>query len=424
MSANKPWFNPGKWDVSRHNYAKNVTAEFDFPEKMKVIDSTIRKMDNMPGTKSGRYSVEDKVRIASLLNEIGFQEVGFNTMHFLGTPRHRDIVEGCKAIAKQDFSFKMSAIVHSYEGDAKKGIDMTIDECGIEIIYIETCSSEQFRMMYLPTWSWEKITDTLVDHIRYVKERGVEVGSNLPDCPRTDYDNLVRMANRSIEAGATSLFLSDSFGCLCPEGARYLIRRLRTDLVKDVPIIYHVHDDFGMATSQAIAAASAGAWIDGASHGIGERSFVSLEEIVVALEVLYGVSTGLRLDKLYELSKLVASVVGVPTEPHRPIIGETAFTPLFWQEYVNLSEGKPYMSSAYDPSLVGQKTKLVWWEGMLRPKTVEAKLRQMGIKYQEKDVERALDSIRRELAKVNEFPFWLTEERVEAVLKGVFGLRK
>ncbi len=95
----------------------------------------------------------------------------------------------------------------------------------------------------------------------------------------------------------------------------------------DVPIHFHGHNDFGLATAAAIAAFRAGAeWIQGTINGMGERAGnASIGEVAMALTALYGAETGLDLGKIREVSALVRSLGGYELEPWKAVVGENLF---------------------------------------------------------------------------------------------------
>jgi len=94
-----------------------------------------------------------------------------------------------------------------------------------------------------------------------------------------------------------------------------------------VPIHWHGHNDFGLATAAAVAAVNAGAtWIHGTINGMGERAGnASLPEVALALGALYGVETNLKLDRAREVSERVRDLAGYAYEPWKPLVGETLF---------------------------------------------------------------------------------------------------
>ena len=408
----------GLYDVSPYNFIQEVQGQFDFPANLPICDSTIRKMDNTPGTILP-YSIDDKVAIATLLDEMGVAQVGCNPMHFYGTPRNDDICDGIRAISKKGFKFKITAVVNWeawVQGAWKEHADRIID-MGVDIIDVEAPGSDNFVDMYLPGWSWEQIKDGLGKAVEYVNSQGARAGVCLADFVRGDLDNTIDLMNFLINTGTERFYLTDSFGSLSPQATRHVFKKVKSGLVKDVPLVHHAHDDFGLGTWQAIAAASAGGWPDGSTNGIGERAYAKLEEIIVSLELLYGVDTGIKLEKISELCRLVERVTGIKNQPHKPVVGEVMYVPLFEEEYTHMLKGGGYISTSFAPEIVGEKPALVWWEGMMSPVTVRAKLDQLELSYTEEQVNKAVEAIRARLRELKKFPAFLSDEEAGEICR-------
>ncbi|MBI4171222.1 MAG: hypothetical protein HY511_00535, partial [Actinobacteria bacterium] len=96
----------------------------------------------------------------------------------------------------------------------------------------------------------------------------------------------------------------------------------------EIPVHWHGHNDFGLATAAAVAAVQAGAtWVQGTVNGMGERGGnANLGEVALALEGLYGITTGLRLDRVRALSALVQERSGYALEAWKPLTGQNLFT--------------------------------------------------------------------------------------------------
>jgi isopropylmalate/homocitrate/citramalate synthase len=95
-----------------------------------------------------------------------------------------------------------------------------------------------------------------------------------------------------------------------------------------VPVHWHGHDDFGLATAAAVAAVQAGAtWVQGTVNGMGERGGnADLVEVALALEALYGIPTRLRFEQVRELAQLVQELAGTPLAPWKAVTGDNLFT--------------------------------------------------------------------------------------------------
>jgi len=133
----------------------------------------------------------------------------------------------------------------------------------------------------------------------------------------------------SNEGHMDSLTVVDTFGVCTPEAIRYFVRKVR-NRIKGKPIEAHMHNDFGLAVANSLAAVSAGAEVVHTTvNGIGERTGnADLAHVVLALKMLYGVDVRIRLEKLYELSKLVEKLSKVKMPPQYPVTGRR----IFWIE--------------------------------------------------------------------------------------------
>jgi isopropylmalate/homocitrate/citramalate synthase len=119
--------------------------------------------------------------------------------------------------------------------------------------------------------------------------------------------------------------LADSFGVCTPQGIAMVVKQLKARFKQ--PIEIHCHEDFGLGVANTIAALSNGASVAHVTvSATGERAGnVPLEDTVMALRVLYGIETGVKTEKFYELSKLVQRLAGFTVPPNRPIVGDSLY---------------------------------------------------------------------------------------------------
>ncbi len=136
-----------------------------------------------------------------------------------------------------------------------------------------------------------------------------------------------RVYSTALEAGAAELVVVDTLGIASPEAVGELVARTVELAGPGVPVHFHGHNDFGLATASAVAAVAAGAaYIHGTINGMGERAGnANLGEVALALRALYGVETKLRLDRIRAVSERVAELAGTPLEPWKPLTGETLY---------------------------------------------------------------------------------------------------
>jgi isopropylmalate/homocitrate/citramalate synthase len=119
----------------------------------------------------------------------------------------------------------------------------------------------------------------------------------------------------------------DTLGIASPEAVAELVGKTVEWVGPGIPVHFHGHNDFGLATAAAVAAVRAGAmWVQGTINGMGERAGnANLGELALTLRALYGVESNLRLDRVRDVSARVQELSGYALEPWKPVTGETLF---------------------------------------------------------------------------------------------------
>src|SRR5207237_6031201 len=140
------------------------------------------------------------------------------------------------------------------------------------------------------------------------------------DSTRAAPDFYDRVYSSAVEAGAQEVVVVDTLGIASPEAVADLVGRTVEWVGPDVPVHFHGHNDFGLATAAAVAARRAGArWIQGTINGMGERAGnANLGEVALTLRALYGVESNLRLDRIRAVSASVQALSGYALEPWKP----------------------------------------------------------------------------------------------------------
>jgi isopropylmalate/homocitrate/citramalate synthase len=163
--------------------------------------------------------------------------------------------------------------------------------------------------------------------IAYAREHGVRVAFFTVDGTRTELNTLRDFYKSAVDAGAEELVVVDTIGACGPEAVEFLVRQVREWVGPEVPLHFHGHNDFGMATACAVAAVRAGAeWIQGTINGMGERAGNGdIGEIAMALQGLYAIPVELNLKKIRKTSALVRRIARHELEPWKPVVGENLF---------------------------------------------------------------------------------------------------
>jgi isopropylmalate/homocitrate/citramalate synthase len=163
--------------------------------------------------------------------------------------------------------------------------------------------------------------------MRFAAEHGIHAAFFGVDSTRAQPDFYEQVYKAAVDAGAQEVAVVDTLGIASPEAVADLVGRTVDWVGSDVPVHFHGHNDFGLATAAAVAAVRAGArWVHGTINGMGERAGnANLGEVALALRALYGVQSNLRLEKVRAVSEGVRELSGYELEPWKPVTGETLF---------------------------------------------------------------------------------------------------
>ncbi|MDX6467145.1 MAG: hypothetical protein QOI27_2185, partial [Gaiellaceae bacterium] len=163
--------------------------------------------------------------------------------------------------------------------------------------------------------------------MRFAADNGIHAAFFGVDSTRAELDFYERVYVSAVEAGAKEVVVVDTLGIASPEAVAELVGKTVEWVGSGVPVNFHGHNDFGLATAAAVAAVRAGAtWVQGTINGMGERAGnANLGELALTLRALYGVESNLRLDRVRDVSARVQELSGYALEPWKPVTGETLF---------------------------------------------------------------------------------------------------
>jgi len=281
--------------------------------QVKILDTTLRDGEQTPGVS---LSVEQKIMVAEALDNLGV-----------------DIIEAGTAISSEgDFQAikeisqrGLKAEICSFARIKKEDIDASAD-AGADSIFMVAPSSNIHINAKFPGKSKEFVIEKSVEAVEYAKERGLIVEFGAEDASRADLNFVIELFKRAEEANADRVTFADTVGVLSPERTEEIVKRIKAEV--RLPLAIHCHDDFGLATANTIFGVKAGAdEFHGTINGLGERAGnAAIEEVVIALEYLYGIKTSIKKDRIYNTSKLVERLSRVVVPPNKPVVGENAFT--------------------------------------------------------------------------------------------------
>ncbi len=311
----------------------------------RIFDTTLRDGEQSPGTS---FSHDDKIRIADKLDEMGVHviEAGFPINSDEEFQAVEEIADRC--------STDVCGLARVNEADLDAAMDAEVD-----LVHTFVSSSEIQIEKSLDS-SREEVLELTRDAVEHVKDHGFDCMFSPMDATRTEFSYLADIVQEAADAGADIVNIPDTVGVIRPTAMHRLISALKDEV--DVPYDVHTHDDFGLAAANALAGLEAGAVQCQVSvNGIGERAGnAALEEVVMSLESIYDVDTGIDTTEIYDLSKTVERLSGIPLPQNKPIVGSNAFSHESGIHAAGVIEdSSTFEPGIMTPEMVGHERRLV-----------------------------------------------------------------
>jgi isopropylmalate/homocitrate/citramalate synthase len=361
-----------------------INDGFAIGGRVGLYDTTLRDGEQTVGVV---LDPQQKLEIARLLDELGIDRIE------AGFPRvSQDDWDAVKLISGAGLRAEVwgfsRAVPADLEALVELGVRHSVIESPISDLKLDAIGVARETML-------ERITKAM----RFAADHGIHAAFFGVDSTRAQADFYERVYVGAVEAGAREVVVVDTLGIASPEAVAELVGRTVQWVGAEVPVHFHGHNDFGVATASAVAAVRAGAtWVHGTINGMGERAGnANLGEVALALRALYGVESNLRLERIRDVSQRVRELAGYELEPWKPVTGETLFR----------RESGAVASQFHDPPSI-------------EPYSSQLVAAQRGIVLGKKS---GLDSIR---IKAQELGVELDEDRQRAVLAQVkeLGARK
>jgi isopropylmalate/homocitrate/citramalate synthase len=278
----------------------------------RFYDTTLRDGEQAVGA---AFDPAQKLEIARLVDGLGIGRIE------AGFPRVSDEdKEAIRAIAKAGLKAEIWGFSRALVDDVAAVAELELKYCVIEA----PISDPKLAALGVTR---EAVLERIKTSIAFAVKNGIHVCFFGVDSTRADLAFFEHVCKTALDVGAKEIAVVDTLGIATPEAVTFLIGKARGWVGESVPIHYHGHNDFGLATASAVAAIDAGAtWIHGTIDGIGERGGnANIPEIALALELLYGIETGLRLDLVRKASERLRQIARYGLEPWKPVVGENLF---------------------------------------------------------------------------------------------------
>ena len=353
-------------------------------KEIKIVDTTLRDGEQTAGV---AFANHEKVTIAQTLSDMGIDqlEVGIPTM---GGDEKATI----KAICKRDLKASIMAWNRAVIADIEQSID-----CGVDAVAISLSVSD-IHIQHKLKKSREWVLENMYNAVTYAKKNGLYISVNGEDASRADINFLIEFINLAKEAGADRFRYCDTVGVMEPFTLRDTIEKIYK--VTNFDIEMHTHNDFGMATANAIAGIVGGANHIGVTvNGLGERAGnAALEEVIMALKFVYGYETNIDTTRFREISKYVSQASGRELPIWKAIVG----TNMFRHESGIHADGAlkdPKNYEAFDPSEVGLERQIVIGKHSGKAAIIN-KFREYEIELSNEDAESMLELVRQTSVRI------------------------
>jgi len=396
--------------VTQHNYLDEVRSQFDLPDSVRIHDVTLREGEQSPHVV---LRPDEKMRIYEVLDEMGVYSVEIFPL------TSEDDREVAKEIMKLRRSGKGRAKLFLLCRWHKKEVDFAI-EIGADGVVVEGTADPWFSYNILGGITEDQHYNLFVETTAHAKKNGL-ITTVMPwDTARSPIKFVERLFKGVVnEGGADNVVIADTMGSCLPWAIANFVRMMRK-WVPGIPVEMHCHNDHGLATSIMLSAITAGASaVHTAFNCLGERAGnAATEEVALNIELLLGLKTGIKLDKLYPVAQMISEMTKIPIARNKAVVGNNEFTyesgmVIHVVERLAKSD-RPHQS--YLPEVIGRKG----WDIVVGKGSgagvIANKVKQFGLSATREQVAEIANRVKRE-ASLRKWT--LSDEIVEIIAREV-----
>ena len=360
----------GEWEEinnSPFNLMEEVRREMHLPKRVYLHDTTLRDGEQFPGVE---FTKEDKIKIGKALSDYGVHRI-----EIMPAVSVQD-QEATAELISMGLPAEIVGFCRSVKGDVQKAVD-----AGCKAIVMEIMAFP--RGLKALGWSFEDATGKMIEVSRFAKSKGLRVTVFFVLITQAPLDFAQKFIQKVLAEGeADAVAIPDTFGTCLPPAIYHFVRRVKQ--WTDKPIEIHPHNSYSLGAANALAGVMAGAevvhvCVNGLGEGAGNAP---LEAVALDLQMMLGIETGIRLEKTYELCKLIADLGRVPLQANWPLVGEKVFTTesgISVDIFNKMAKAGVHVPQAQDiATILGRKRQVV--VGKMSGRTsIELKVTQLGL---------------------------------------------
>jgi isopropylmalate/homocitrate/citramalate synthase len=379
-----------RWWSFEWNFKSKIRNQMNLPDKVIIKDDTLREGEETPGT---YFTIDQKVEIAKMLEEMGIPEIEVG--YAAGIKEHADTF---KALKKEGIKMRLSSHARMYTEDIQKEVDEILNT-GADIVNFLLVPSHTLRTK-------RHVFERITEGIEYAKSEGAYVAFGSGRVIPRYWKKFLELA---VEAGVDRVVVYDGNGCSLPIAFKDVVMFTK-DIVTKIPVEVHTHNDLGLAVATTLAGVEGGAEIvDVVFNGLGDRAGnAATEEVIMALEILYGINLNLKLEKIAEISAFIEKI-STPLQAHKPIVGKNCFIHESDLHVEQILRGNWVTWELFQPHIVGQSRKLIFGATTLQNRAITAKLEKMGLTATKENIKFLREKIQEKIKNQH----YITEEELE-----------
>ncbi|MCC6532460.1 MAG: hypothetical protein IT531_07930 [Burkholderiales bacterium] len=388
--------------VTPRMFTPEIRSKMSLPQRVVINDITLREGRQLEGT---LLNAEECVKIAELLvhdlNVPMIQLGGYAPRDHATMRAVRKFLDNCGREVRTE------SMTSAHQNFPRHNLEQLLDtvaviaDNGIGLVVCVATSDDLLRGVAKyrnqQDWSIEDLRKQEVDialaALAFGRKKGIkECNINLQDFLRADPEFLRHFTKAIADAGADTIYCDDFGGGIAAPMLYTEIFKELKPLAGKSALGVHAHNTAGMSTATALASVEGGCEVITVGvNGYGEGpGHVNLTETVYHLEFIYGFDTGIRLEKLREVSVLIADIMRQDLHKNTPIVGDNAF--VFMHDKHHMFPEYPFIFEPVKAALFGNNKRpgFAEWAG---PYGLKLHAKNLGISVPDDKCRPLLDAV-------------------------------